>query len=320
MEANPGGLIQTLEASEIATLLKLYYNKDGLVKGYNESDFKTEILHNLLNKNLIITSLVAGESIVSLTEEGLSVCGSVMFDRIRDKNIDFKTEIQILPERTVACLINRVMWNNAVNKENGQIDAVTKPYALDESMWYERALLNDVRMRKALTKVYNILEEFDFIKTTNGEKWCSPEVESYLQNEYKNVMDLTWVEEDSLKYYYFFYVYAQDQKNLIDFGGDGEQLRSMFFDEGAITPNYWLSSNKSDPHNFLSSLGLSEKRVIGFLEEMQEKEITSERYYPMSAFSSFGEEDKIFVIKDIKGFMDFIAFKFLSPVVNSLLK
>jgi len=320
METNLGGLVQKLEASEIATLLKLYYNKEGLIKGYNESDFNEETLHSLLDKNLIITSLVQGESIVSLTNEGLSVCGSVMFDRIQNKNLEFKTEIQIIPQRTVACLINRVMWNNNVSKETGKIDTITQPYALDESLWYEKVLLNDPRMQKSLEKIYNILEEFDFIKTINGEKWCSPEVENYLQNEYKDIMDLTWAEEDSLKYYYFFYMYASDQKNLIDFAGDREQLRSMFFNEGTITPNFWLSTNKSDPHTFLTSLGLSEKRVIGFLEEMERKEIVTERYYPMSAFSSFGEEDKIFVIRDIKKFMNFIASKFLNPVVNELLK
>ena len=320
MEINLGGLIQNLEASEIATLLQLYYNKDRVVKGNDETNFNEGILHSLLDKNLVLTSLISGESIISLTDEGLGICGSMMLDRIKTKDIEFKTEIQIIPQRIVSCLIKRVMWNDTITKENGQIDEITKPYALDESIWYERVLLNDERMRLSLNKLYSILEDFDFIKTTDGEQWCSPEVENYLKDQYKNVMDLTWTEEDSLKYYYFFYIYAQDQKNLIDFTGDGEQLRSMFFSEGAISTDYWTGSNQTGPHTMLSSLGVSEKRAIGFLEEMQVKDIVSERYYPMSSFSSFGEEDKIFVIKDIKDYMDFISKKFLTPVVDSLLK
>ena len=320
MEISLGGLTQNLEASEIATLLQLYYNKDRVVKENDEPNFNEEILHSLLDKNLVLTSLISGESIISLTDEGLGICGSIMLDRIQNKDIEFKTEIQLIPQRIVSCLIKRVMWNDTITKENGQIDEITKPYALDESIWYERVMLNDERMRLSLNKLYSILEEFDFIKTTNGEQWCSPEVENYLKDQYKNVMDLTWTEEDSLKYYYFFYIYAQDQKNLIDFTGDGEQLRSIFFNENSNTSDYWLAINKSDPQTFILSLALSEKRAIGFLEEMRVKDIVSERYYPMSSFSSFGEEDKIFVIKDIKGYMDFIAKKFLTSVVDSLLK
>ena len=52
-----------------------------------------------------------------------------------------------------------------LTKENGQIDEITKPYALDESIWYERVLLNDERMRLSLNKLYSILEDFDFIIT-----------------------------------------------------------------------------------------------------------------------------------------------------------
>jgi hypothetical protein len=212
------------------------------------------------------------------------------------------------------------MWKDVVTKEGGFVDPVTKTYTLDESLWYERVLLKDKRIRDTLEKFYNVLEELGFIKTVEGEQWCSPEVENFLRDEYKDIMSLTWDEEDSLKYYFFFYVYAQDQKNLINFSGDGEGYRSMFFGEDSSPPNYRFSSNRSDPRTLLSSLGVSESRIMSFLAEMETKEIVSERYYPLSSFSFFSEEDKIFVISDIKSYMGYITDKFLAPVVNSLLR
>jgi hypothetical protein len=212
------------------------------------------------------------------------------------------------------------MWKDIVAKEDGIVDEATKPYALDESMWYERVLLKDPRMEETLEKFYDILEKIELIRTTDGQRWCSPEVENFLKEEYKDIMGLSWAEEDSLKYYFFFYVYAQDQKSLIDFSGDGEHFRSMFFGEGSTPPDYWFSANRSDPHALLSSLGVSEKRVIDFLEEMEEREIVSERQYPLSSFSFFNEEDKIFVVSNIKDYMKFITNKFLKPVVDSLLR
>jgi hypothetical protein len=241
-----------------------------------------------------------------------------MFNRVNDKNLEFKTEVQELPERAIACLVNRVMWRDIVSKENGFIDDVTQPYSLDESMWYERVILKDERILNILEKFYKILEDLDFIQNINDQRWCSPEVENFLKEEYKNIMDLSWSEEDSLKYYYFFYVYAQDQKNLIDFSGDGEEFRSEFFEDDSLPLDYWFSSNRSDPRTLLSSLGVGEKRVMDFLEEMQKMDIVNERYYPLSSFSFFSEDDKIFVIKNIKGFMGFINSKFLNPVVISL--
>ena len=96
---------------------------------------------------------------------------------------------------------------------------------------YERALLKDKRIVDELEKFYNVLEEVSFISNKEGQRWCSPEVENYLKSEYRDIMDLTWSEEDSLKNYYFFCVYAQDQRNLIDFSGDGKEFRSIFFGE-----------------------------------------------------------------------------------------
>jgi len=52
---------------------------------------------------------------------------------------------------------------------------------------------------------------------------------------------------------------------------------------------------------------------------MQEKGFISERYYPFSSFSFFSDEDTIYVIQDIKKYMQFCYSKFLAPVVDSLL-
>ena len=52
---------------------------------------------------------------------------------------------------------------------------------------------------------------------------------------------------------------------------------------------------------------------------MQQNDIVNERYYPLSTPSAFSNDDKIFVITDIKSYMGFITMKFLSPVVNALL-
>ena len=319
MEIDITRLIHSLGTGEINVLLELYYNRDGVIKNFKGSDFKEDILQGLIDKNLIDASLGTDENVVSLTEEGLSVCGSVMFNRINENKELFKQKIQVLPERAVASLVNRVMWKDIVTKEDGFVDPVTKPYALDESLWYERVLLKDERIGDALEQFYDVLEEVGFIKNIGGQRWCSPEVENFLKDEYKDIMDLTWPEEDSLKYYFFFYVYAQDQKNLINFSGEGEGYRSMFFGEDSTPPDYWFSSNRSDPRTLLSSLGVSESRIIGFLDEMQTKEIVGERYYPLSSFSFFSDNDKIFVITGIKGYMSYITEKFLTPVVNSLL-
>ena len=319
METDITRLVHGLGSGEINVLLGLYYNRDGVIKNFKKSDLKKETLQSLIDKNLIDTSLESDEKIVSLTEEGLSVCGSVMFNRINENKELFKQKIQFLPGRAVASLVNRVMWKDVVTKEGGFVDPVTKPYALDESLWYERVLLKDKRIRNTLEKFYNVLEELGFIKTVEGEKWCSPEVENFLREEYKNIMGLTWDEEDSLKYFFFFYVYAQDQKNLINFSGDGEEYRSMFFGEDSSPPDYWFSSYRSDPRTLLSSLGVSESRIMSFLAELETKEIVSERHYPLSSFPFFSEDDKIFVISDIKSYMGYITEKFLAPVVNSLL-
>jgi hypothetical protein len=320
MEMNQSKLIEGLNSIEIDALISLYYTQEGSNQGINTSSIDEETLTSLVDKNLISTKLGEDESLISLTEEGLTLCGTVMQYQIESKGELFKEKIQSIPERTVATLVNRVMWKDEVKKESGKIDIATEPYVLDETVWFEQVLLKDIRIQDALEDFYTILEEINLVKNIEGQRWCSPEVEDYLKNEFRNIMDLTWQEEDSLKYYYFFYIYAQDQRNLIDFSGEGKELKSMFFSENYSLPEYWFSTNQSNPCNFITALGISEQRSIDFLIEMESYDIVSERYYPLSSFSYFNEDDKFFVIKDIKKYMDFIASKFLSPVVDSLVK
>ena len=317
MKIDVSKLIHSLNSKEINVLLKLYYNHGGIVKGFNEHE--EDIFNSLTDKNLITANIGSDENIVGLTDDGLSVCGSVMFNRINKNSELFKHKIQVLPERAVACIVNRIICKDINEKENGFTDPITEPYSLDESLWYEQVLLKDERLANTLEKFYEILEDIGFIENINGQRWCSPEVENFLKNEYKGIMDLTWAEEDSLKYYFFFYVYAQDQKNLLNFSGDKEEYRSMFYGENLNSSNFWFSSGSYKPKMFLDSIGVSKNRILGFLEEMQEKDIVNKRYYHMSSSSFFNDDEKIFVIKDIKSYMEFIITKFLSPVVDSLL-
>jgi hypothetical protein len=313
MKSDLSKLVHSLKNGEIDALLTLYHNKDGISSNVDPSSYDS-----LVDKNLVDSQMDSEKSVVSLTDEGLSVAGSIMFTKIEISKDSFKQKIHKLPERAISCLINRVLWKDVVSKESGFVDPVTEPYALDESLWYERVLLKDERIENLLEQFYGVLEDFDFIRNVDDQWWCSPEVESFLKEEYKDVMGLSWAEEDSLKYYYFFYIYAQDQRNLINFTGEGEEYKSQFFGENT-PPDYWFSSNRSDPRQLISSLAISEPRAINFLEEMNTKNIVNERYYPLSSFSFFSEDDKIFVIKDIKAFMEYISNKFLQPVVNQII-
>ena len=215
MKIDVSKLVHSLDSKEINILLALYQPHSGVVKGFNE--FEDEILNSLTHENLITANIQSDESIVGLTDYGLSVCGSVMFNRINKNSKLFKQKIQVLPERAVACFVNRIMLKYIAGKENGFTDPITEPYALNESLWYERVLLKDERLGNTLEKFYDVLEDIGFIENINEQRWCSPEVENFLKNEYKEIMDLTWAEEDSLKYYQFFYTYSQEQKNLINY-------------------------------------------------------------------------------------------------------
>jgi hypothetical protein len=320
MDINISNLINSLDSSEIKVLLNLYYNKDGITKKVNLSDIKNDTIQGLIDKKLIDSNIAVDDDNLSLTSDGFSVCGSVMYEKIQKNSQFFKEKMQNLPERAVATIIKRIMWRDTTSKESGLADQIIKSYELDESVWYERVLLNDERIVNVLDGFYEVLENVGFVKKINGEGWCSPEVENFLKEEFKNLMDLTWLEEDSLRYYFFYYIYAQGQKNLINFAGEGTEYRSMFFNEDSNATNYWYQIDNTDPRTLLSSLGLSENRIISFLNEMIKKEIVSERYYPLSSLTFLDEEDKIFVIKDIKKYMDFIEKKFLRHVVDSILE
>jgi hypothetical protein len=312
MEENVSKLVESLDKIEIETLLDIYYTREGF-------DLVDEKVLDLASKNLVSTRVTGGKNLVSLTDEGLSVCGSVMFQRINERKEIFREKVSDLPKRGVSCIINRIMFRNPMAKESGSINPIDDSYSIDETLWFERVLLKDKRIAVLLDTLYGVLEDVGLSKNINGVRWCTPEVESFLKSEFANTMDLSWMQEDSLKYYYFFYVFAQDQKNLINFKGSGEEYKSMFLGESAAPVDYWLSSNRSDPKNFIFNLGLSEPRVIEFLNQMQEKGFVSERYYPLSSFSFFSDEDTIFMIQDIKKYIEFCQSKFLVPVVDSLL-
>lgn len=312
MEENVSKLVESLDKIEIETLLDIYYNREGFEK--TGSDVLA-----LISKNLVSTRVTQGKNLVSLTDEGLSVCGSVMFQRINERKEIFREKVSDLPKRGVSCIINRIMFRNPMAKESGLLNPIDDSYSLDETLWFERVLLKDKRVMVLLDTLYGVLEDVGLAKNIAGERWCTPEVKGFLKSEFANTIDLSWMQEDSLKYYYFFYVFAQDQKNLINFKGSGEEYKSMFLGENATPVDYWLSSNRGDPKNFIANLGLSEPRVIEFLNEMQEKGFVAERYYPLSSLSFFSDEDTIFMIQDIKRYMQFCQGKFLEPVVDSLL-
>ena len=86
MENNVSRLVQSLDKGEIETLLRIYYNREGL-----ESD--DESILGLVNKNLVSTQMEHDRSLVNLTEEGFSVCGSVMFQKINESQEIFKEKI-----------------------------------------------------------------------------------------------------------------------------------------------------------------------------------------------------------------------------------
>ncbi|UCF12351.1 MAG: hypothetical protein JSW06_09990 [Thermoplasmatales archaeon] len=313
-------VIPSLDAAEIDVLLRLYYHGECVVDTLFKSLSEKEILQRLSGETLVSTSLASGETIVSLTEEGLNVCGSIMANIVQEKVLLFREKIKAIPEKAVACLINHILCREDSSEKKVFLVSYEKPYALDENLWFEKVLLKDERITKMLGRFYSILESLGFIKTMNSQYLCSSEIEMFLKNEYKDVEDLSWMEEDSLKYYYFFYVYAQDQKNLIDFSGDGEEFRSQFFGDYSTPPDYWFSSNRLNPRSLLSNLGINEGRILEFLESMQRAGIVSERNYPLTSLSFFTEGDKIYAIRDVKEYMHFITLQFLTPVVDSLLK
>ena len=311
MEIKQSKKFESLNSTEINTLIDLYYDSS-LVS--DES-----LIDTLVEKNLVSTEISKNKNKIFLTDAGFNLCTSVMMDKIKDKKSDFEEKISNFSERSLSVLVNRIIYHNNLRTETGKVEPVNETYSLDDNFWYERVLLKSEKFIEIMNNFYDILEDIGLVKTVNSEKYSAPEIEEFLKDRFRDVMDLTWSEEDSLKYYYFFYIYAQDQKNLINFSGEGEEYRSMFFSEKTGPHDYWFSSNRSNPRDLLYNLGLSEKRVISFLEEMKVKDIVNERNYPLSSFSFFSDDDKIFVIQDIKKYMEFSKNKFLDPVVDSII-
>ena len=321
MNLETDSLPSSLEDDEIGLLLRLYYLKEGSTADLFDTVSDEKTLQNLMSKNLISTTVISGETMLSLTETGLDLCGSMMFSKTKDNTTIFHERIQVLPQRAVSCLINRILWRKDGEPGLGLFDFSIPTFPLDESLWFERVLLQDDRMKQILGGVYVVLESVDLIKEVDGQWWYSPEVEAFLKQEYTNTQDLTWFEEDSLKYYFFFYLYAQDQKNLIDFNGDGgETMRSRFFDSITNPVEYWLSTEHPDVHSLADHLGLSEKRIKTFLEDMKKQDILNERFYALSSSSFFTDDETLYVIEDIKAYMKNLDTLFLTPVVDSLVK
>ena len=317
MKVDVTKLVHSLNSEEINALLKLYYYQNRVING--SKSYEKDILDSLIVKNLISVNIESNRNIVDLTDYGLSVCESIMNNRLNENSTTFKQKIKKLPDRAVACFINRILWKDLNIDEYGLIKSFNNPFAFDNNIWYERVLLNDKRIVDALEQFYENLEDLGLIENINGQRWCSPEVENYLKSEYKKIMDLSGTEEESLKFYFFFYVYAKEQRNVINFSSAGEQYRAIFYEDDKNLENYYFSSNNSNPKKLLLELGLNEKRFLEFFEEMQNKEIVVERYYSLYSSSFFINEDMMFIIKDITRYMDYINNKFLKPVVDSLL-
>ena len=314
MELTPERLIYQLDPVEIDMLLHLYYQAETNEEIFS-TDSEQEVLHQLVEKNLISTSIEGGKNIITLTDDGLQICGSVMFNRLKEKTPLFHEKMQALPQRAISSFVNRILWKE-VSRSKQNIFESQRPEQT-ENIPYEQVLLHDGRLQTMFDHFLTALESLEFVETVDGQKLCSPEVESFLIHEYSNVPDLYWTEEDSLKYYLFFYVYAKGQKNLIDFSGEGEAFYSHFYGEEASP--YFISLQQNDPRNLLSALDIAEARVIAFLQDMVTRGVVSERKYPISTTSYFSD-DRLFVISDIKKYMGFITEKFLTPVVDSLLK
>jgi len=316
MKMDVSETIHSLDSKEINVLLKLYYYHEGVIN--NSNDFEDEIIKSLTDKNLISINIESKENILDLTDFGLNVCGTVILDII-DKNIfEFREEIKKLPERAVSCFINRILWKDEGLEELALDNPFTDERLNNKNIWYERVLLHDERFGNTLEKFYNILENLNLIKNNDGQRWCLPEVENFLKREYKFIMNLTWTEEESLKYYQFLYTYSQEQKNLFDLEGSGE-YRSMFYRDKIKPANYIVPTISADSKTVIQYFGLNKKRIVNFLEDMHKEGIVSHRYYPLSESPIFVNDYNIFVINNLRDYMDYINIHFLKPVVDSIL-
>jgi len=291
-----------LDDIEVDTLLKLYSNSGGVVKGLSGFSFDDRVLHDLVGKNLISVSLDSDKGVISLTDIGNTICGSVMMNRLTDKADEFRDRVSMMPGRGVGCLVNRVMWHTT------------------SGPWFERVLLMDPRMNRLMKEFIGVVDNLGFSWDMGKDRQFSPEVKQFLHDEFRSVPGLSPVEEESLKNFFFFHVYAQDQRNLIVFDRDGQEFRSMLFEgNDSFSSGRWSPMNRLEPKTLLSELGLDQEHVVGLLFDLQNKGFVTEH---RNRFTNpfFGDEGKIFVIKDSIGYMGFIYERFLSPVVDSLLR
>ena len=318
MKIDVSEIIQKLDLKEINVLLKLYYYQEGVLNSSN--DFEDETISSLTKKELITIDIGSNKNVLDLTDYGIDVCGTVMINRINKNSVHFKEETNKLPERAVSCFVNRILWKDT-GLENISIQ---DPFDYDEAiknenLWYERVLLHDERFGNALEKFYNILEDFEFIENLDGQRWCLPEVENYLRDEYKKIMNLSWAEEDSLKYYQFLFTYSKETKNLIDFTGSNNEYLSMYYHKKRRPVNFIKPAYGSICDMIIDNFGLKKRRIINFFEEMKQEGIVSFRDYPPDHTPMFINNYRLFVINNIRDYMDYINIHFLKPVVDSLL-
>ena len=303
-------ILQRLEEDDVNVLLQLYYQQERIVDDIEE----TESLRRLLDRQLVSTLVPDGVNVI-LTEQGLAICDSIFQSRMERQIETFRERISVLPSRAVACIVNRLLWRKKMFPEFEQYYESAQVEA-----WFEGVLLSVPEIQQVIGGLYMVLDSLGLAAKVENE-WCCPSgVEVFLRDEYQDVMDLSWAEEDSLKYYYFFYGYARDQRHLIDFSQCNDRYRSMFFGNSSFPSEWWFSSNRLNPHSLLVQLDLSKNRVVSFLRRMQRLGVIEERYYPLSTFSVFTDGDTMFVIKDIGDYMRFITETFLKPVAEALLQ
>jgi hypothetical protein len=307
-------VLDELQADEVAVLLRLYYQQGEIEGVFSPGD---KNISSLADKHLISTLIDHDTSLVSLTAAGLDICSSMMKEQVQDKAEMFREQVQVLPARAVTCLVNRVIWHPCVDIPMCSSSPGFRPVN-EHAIWYERVLLTSDEIKQALGGLYVLLESLEFASKVDGQWWCPPEVETFLQQEYKEQLGLSWGEEDMLKYYYFFSAYAFHQKNMLNMSTLAPRYKALLSGE-PLSAMSWSGITSLGPQSLVEQLELNHKRVNSLLKRLDRLGLVQERYYPMSAFSLNDEEDNVFFIKDIHGYMKFIDAQFLQPVVSALL-
>lgn len=303
-------LLRELDDDDVHVLLRLYYQQEEAQGEIEDQDS----LQRLLDHQLI-SSMVPDGAVVSLTQQGLAICDSLLHTRIEQVKPEFHQLMSALPQRAVACVVNRLLWRTK-NKHGFEQLYESTP----EIAWFEGVLMTVPEIQQIIGGMYMVLESVGLASKVNGQWYCPAEVEDFLRHEYGSVMDLSWAEEDSLKYYYFLAGYAHDQRHLIDFSSCESRYRSLLFQSETMTAEQWFSSFRLDPQSLIEQLDISKHRLESFLRRMQRQNIVDERYYPLTSFACFTEGDTMFVIKDIERYMEFITKEFLDPVTSSLME